>query len=259
MKPKSTANKKTIKLKIKPKVKEETSIQKPRIKTDNILFRFNHKHTVEMDNKLKAFLPLHCTQWLFHKENLDKNHKKVKEHYHVWVESLIKSKRKSFSDAFSKAFPELKRKGRGGAHQKSQIKHLMNPIQFYYNFKNIKYEKLNQIQSSMPIKIELREFYLSEYYRLCQLAKSSSKFYSYYLDHNLAFKVYPTGEKKYYPELKYFSQIYIDYCIEYDVQRIHPNDQIFKYNYVLSKINKDQLLKLLKNNLHEYICRNDKY
>ena len=247
-----------MKKRVKIIIKKKKPVQQSRliINKENIIFRFTHKHSELIDKRLKDFLTLHCGNWMFHKENLDRRHKKVNDHYHCWIEKL-KNKKKSFSDAFSKEFPELKRQGRGGAHKKSQIKYLNDPIQFYYNFKNIKFEEINQIISSIPITIDLRVHYLDEYNRLCKLKKSQSKFYQYYLNHKLSYETYASGEKKHI--MGHFSDIYIDYCIEFDYQRIHPNDQIFKYNYCLSRVDKSSMLKILKNNLDNYICRNTTY
>ncbi len=195
------------------------------INPDNVLWRCDLPRSTTP--KLIKFMECHFKHYLICAENSDKDGKPVKEHFHLWGESLKNSK-KHLTDSFTKAFPELTRKGRGGSHLKSQIKHLKEEYQFYYNFKNYTTSVYHCHKSHILSKTKLKSFYEIEQKIKIQKAVKH-KFYHFCLD-----------TKKNLYKYQNIINLYIDFC---DDNNREPTvfDCEKKTNFVLMKVNKQQI------------------
>lgn len=235
------------------------------ISQKNIVFRVDMKHTPENIEKLKNFLDKNSQCYLLHLEDRNKDHKKVKEHIHIWIEEIF-TKRKSFSDSFTKNFPELTRQGKGGYHKKSMIKYLSEDIQFYYNFKNIDHETFNKTLfiidtdiATVTNNVTLKTQFYLKYKELLVEKKRSSKFLRYYLNHQDIKSYFMVEQKEGICTPSIFTTIYQQYCLDFDAQRPSTQDQRIKYNYVMLRVNRKTAHKQFSNNLEDSIARDERY
>ncbi len=195
------------------------------INTDNVLWRCDLPRS--STPKLIQFMEVHFKHYLICAENSDKDGKPTKEHFHLWGESL-KNTKKHLTDSFTKAFPELTRKGRGGGHLKSQIKYLKEEYQFYYNFKNSTTSIYHTHKSQILSKKILKIFY-EKHLKIIEQEKVKHKFYHFCLDSKKNLKKYQN-----------IINLYIDFC---DESNREPTvfDCEKKTNFVLMKVNKQQI------------------
>ncbi len=186
---------------------------------DNVIWRCNLPRSRSSD--LVSFMEKHFKKFLIIAEIHDKEGNPVKEHFHLWGEALSNSK-KHLSDSFTKTFPELTRKGRGGSHLKSQIKHLEDEYQFYYNFKNYESSIYYCHKSQILHKTLLKSF--NEKQIELKLNKQiKHKFYHYCLE-----------SKRNLSKTNNIINLYIDFC---DINNKEPTtfDCEKKVNFVLMK------------------------
>lgn len=197
------------------------------ISSDNVLWRCDLPRSRTPD--LKIFMEKHFHKFLIIAEIHDKEGKAVKEHFHLWGESLLNSK-KHLTDSFTKSFPELTRKGRGGSHLKSQIKHLSDDYQFYYNFKNYESSIYTCHDSQILTQSLLKSF--NEKQKEMKIQKQiKHKFYHYCLE-----------SKRNLSKFENIINLYIDFC---DINNKEPTtfDCEKKVNFVLMKNSPQQLKK----------------
>lgn len=204
------------------------------INPDNVLWRCDLPRS--RYNDLVSFMEIHFKKFLVVAEIHDKEGKSVKEHFHLWGEALRNSK-KHLTDSFTKAFPELTRKGRGGSHLKSQIKHLKEEYQFYYNFKNYQSSLYYCHKSQILHQTILKSFY-EKHLELLKNKNIKHKFYHFCLKSKRNLKKHSN-----------IINLYIDFC---DDNNKEPTffDCEKKTNFVLMKNNKQQL-KLQFKELYE--------
>lgn len=197
------------------------------ISTDNIIWCCHLPRSRTPD--LKIFMEKHFKKFLIISEIHDKEGKPVEEHFHLWGESHLNSN-KHLTDSFTKSFPELTRKGRGGSHLKSQIKNLSDEYQFYYNFKNYE-SSIYTCHDSQILTQSILKSFNEKQKELKILKEIKHKFYQYCLE-----------SKRNLSKTNNIINLYIDFC---DINNKEPTtfDCEKKVNFVLMKNSPQQLKK----------------
>lgn len=187
---------------------------RPSLSKSNVYWRMSSAWK-EVD-KLQKWLESQNVKYIICQERLDSGGKSVKEHFHVWVEKL-NVKKKTFSDAFAKHYPELKRKGKGGSHLKSAIKFQKDDFQFYYLFKN---HPDSQYKSSHILsQSELNTFH-ENYIKLKQAHQSSTKYYRQFVKSQIPIN-----------SIHRCATFYRKYAVENNLQRPSGDDFCAKQSY----------------------------
>lgn len=181
-------------------------------------------------DKLYQYLLKTKTKFIICQERLDSGGRSVSEHFHIWVEQ-IKTTKKTFSDAFSKAFPELKRKGKGGSHLKSAIKYQKDDFQFYYLFKNFPDSQYKS--SHILTKTELQTF-KDNYIKLKAAHQNSTKYYREFVKSQIPVT-----------SINKCAQFYRSYCVDNNVQRPSGDDFCAKQMYCKARLDPNDFEKTI--------------
>lgn len=202
---------------------------RPNLSKSNVYWRMS---TAWKDvDKLRKWLDSQKVKYIICQERLDSGGQSVNEHLHIWVEKLS-VKKKTFSDAFSKHYPELKRKGKGGSHLKSAIKFQKDDFQFYYLFKN--YPDSKYISSHILTQTELKTF-KENYLKLKAAHQSSTKYYREFVKSQIPIT-----------SISRCATFYRKYSVDNNLQRPSGDDFCAKQCYCEARLDPEAFDKTLE-------------